>query len=431
MDVRITPHQLSGTVVAPPSKSEAHRVLIEAALAERPGRILCPGTNDDIEATARCLEALGAQIQRDGDELIVAPLSPEEAAGAQVVLDCGESGSTLRFLLPVAAALGTNARFVGAGRLLRRPLGPLVEALVSHGCQVDATADAITVTGQLEPGQFVLPGNVSSQYVSGLLFASQLLGEPSRVAVRAPVSSKGYLDLTVRALRRFEVPVLITRAKQGDDVYRCFDVPGQRPVAQAGAVDVEGDWSAAAFWLCAGALGSDVTVGGLDLSSPQGDRQILGALALLGCRVTRTSDTASAAPDHLAGRPLDVDAIPDLVPPLAAVLALCPGRGRIVGASRLRLKESDRLATVAAALQALGAQVREEGDDLDFQGLSELAEGVVDAAGDHRIAMLGAIAATRARGPVVVRGAHCVAKSYPAFWDHYRSLGGQIEEVGA
>ncbi|MDJ1121390.1 3-phosphoshikimate 1-carboxyvinyltransferase [Olsenella sp. YH-ols2217] len=430
MDLRITPNLLLGSVVAPPSKSQAHRALIEAALADRPSTVLCAGTNADIEATVRCLRALGASLSWDGDAWAVVPIDRRSSCASEVTLDCGESGSTLRFLLPVTPALGVTARFVGAGRLLQRPLGPLVAALEKHGAAVEQGEDAIVVTGRLQAGCFCLPGDVSSQFVSGLLFAAQLLGAPSRIAVAEPVSSKAYVDLTVRALRRFGVAVCVTRARKGEAPYLCFDVAGTGPVAPEHPVVVEGDWSAAAFWLCAGALGSSVTVEGLDLSSPQGDRQVLGALALLGCRVTRGRGQCAAAPDgSLVARSIDVDAVPDLVPPLAAVMALAPGDGRITGASRLRIKESDRLATVRAGLGALGACVREEGDDLQFSGVEGLAGGVVDACNDHRIAMMAAVAATRCSCPVTIRGAECVSKSYPGFWDDYRALGGVVEEV--
>lgn len=432
MNVRVEPGQLTGQVVAPSSKSEAHRLLICAAFAPGTTDIACTSSSDDIDATIACLEALGARIARTRVGFRVRPVPgtsstdnvPEPARGA--TLDCGESGSTLRFLLPVVAALGCGARLAMSGRLPQRPLSPLYEELVSHGAALGPQGSSpLEVSGRLAPGRFTLPGDVSSQYVSGLLLAAPLLGAPVEVVVTEPVESRPYIDLTVRSLARFGVSVSEgpARTEDGSPARSFVVAPGG--LVSPGSVTVGGDWSGAAFWLAAGALSDrGVAVSGLDLASAQGDRQVLAALALLGARVLRETGGAACMHDGLHGRTLSVESCPDLVPPLAAVATLAEGTTRITGAARLRLKESDRLETVSAAINALGGCADIEGDDLVIRGVPELAGGVVVAAGDHRIAMMAAVLATRCARPVTILGAECVSKSYPAFFEDFSSLGG-------
>ena len=438
MNVTVQPGALSGEIQAPSSKSEAHRLLICAAFAPGTTDIDCTTTSQDIDATIGCLSALGARVARTQGGFRVRPVPgsaasdnlPEPVRGA--LLDCGESGSTLRFLLPVVAALGCDARLTGHGRLPQRPLSPLYEELVAHGSELGPQGQVpLAVGGKLRAGRFSLPGNVSSQYVSGLLLAAPLLRAPVEVVVTEPVESRPYIDLTVGALARFGVRVTETRTTDANGrVARSYVAEGADGLSTPGHVSVGGDWSNAAFWLAAGALGtSPIAVSGVDVKSAQGDRQILAALALLGARVVRGSESAAAGPDHLAGRTIDVSSCPDLVPPLAAVAALAPGRTRLTGCERLRLKESDRVETVRAGLAALGAHVGVEGDDIVLDGVSELAGGTVDTANDHRIAMMAAIAATRATGPVTILGAECTEKSYPSFFDDYRALGGVVRTL--
>lgn len=436
MNVRVLPGQLSGEVVAPSSKSEAHRLLICAAFAPGTTDVACTTTSDDIDATIRCLEALGARIARTRLGFRVRPVPgtsatdniPEPARGA--TLDCGESGSTLRFLLPVVAALGCGARLSMAGRLPRRPLSPLYEELVAHGVELGPQGlTPLEVAGRLRAGRFTLPGNVSSQFVSGLLMAAPLLGAPVEVLVSEPVESRPYIDLTVSALAQFGVGVSEAPARTADGRPARSYVVAPGGLVSPGSVTVGGDWSGAAFWLAAGALSEKgVAVRGLDLASAQGDRQVLAALALLGARVLRQSSGAACMLDAPRGRTLSVESCPDLVPPLAAVAALAQGATCITGAARLRLKESDRLETVSAAINALGGQACVEGDDLVIQGVVAPSGGVVDAAGDHRIAMMAAVIATRCSGPTTILGAECVSKSYPAFFEDFSSLGGYCEK---
>ena len=436
MDYVIEPSPLSGTIDAIASKSAAHRLLILAALADTTCDIDCPTTSRDIEATIACLEGLGARVARTRSGFRVRPIAAagDHATDVAPVLDCGESGSTLRFMLPVVCALGRPARLMGHGRLAERPLSPLYEQLVEHGARLSpAGALPLSVEGTLAGGTFELPGNVSSQYVSGLLMAAAALRDDVEVLVSVPVESRSYIDMTVSALEAFGVGVRVRTVERSGASLLAYSVAGgDRPHA-GGPISVEGDWSNAAFWLCSGAIARSVGVRGLDGQSAQGDRACLAALAAFGARVSQDArtGTATAAHDRLRARTIEVSNIPDLVPPLAGVAALAEGTTRITGAARLRLKESDRLETVRAALAAMGADIEVADDGLTIRGRGALAGGVVDAANDHRIAMMAAICGAHATGPTTIRGAECVEKSYPAFFDDFRALGGTARPATA
>lgn len=388
MNVTITPGLLRGAITPPPSKSQAHRLLIAAALADGESRIEHLADSQDIQATRRCMAALKAP--------------GEDLPG----LDCGESGSTLRFLIPVALALRGGGRFTGRGRLMARPQKPYFDLFDEKGIAYRQEDGVLTVQGRLTPGTFALPGDVSSQFVTGLLYALPLLEGDSRITLTTPLESRGYVDMTLEALERFGI-----RAECPDG--RTLRVPGGQTYRPCRAA-VESDYSQAAFYYAANGLGGQVEILGLNPRSAQGDRCIV--------------------PYHMqlcgpGEAELDVSQCPDLVPPLAAHAALRQGITRIVNAARLRIKESDRLTAVTQVLTALGADVVEGADRLTITGQPEgLAGGVtVDSHNDHRIAMMAAIAATRCAAPVTIIGAECVAKSYPDFWEDYERLGGQIQ----
>ena len=415
MTVTLPPGPVAGTLAAIPSKSAAHRLLIAAALADKPTAVRIPKTNRDIEATIRCLTALGADIRPRGEEFLVTPLDPGPGT---CVLDCGESGSTLRFLVPVAGALGKRAVFRLAGRLAQRPMEPLAGELAAHGCDLtlDPAAQTLTVTGALVPGDYVLPGNVSSQFFTGLLFALPLLAGPSTLRIKGELESAAYLDLTLDALARFG----LTPAPLPDPGWT---VPAQ-DYRSPGRVETEGDWSNAAPWLCMGALaGSGITVTGLNNESLQGDRAVCAVLARQGGQVTCYRDRVTVRPGTPEPTFIDARNIPDLVPVLAALAAASPGVTRVTGAARLRLKESDRLETTARLLNDLGGQVRETEDGLLITGGARLRGGTADAAGDHRIVMAAAVASAVSTGPVTILGAQAIEKSYPTFWEDLEALG--------
>ena len=434
MLARIEPTPLAGTVPAIASKSVAHRLIIAAALANGETHVVCNTTCADIDATVRCLVALGARIDTVVDGYQVHPVPKSIAYGllrafAGAALDCGESGSTLRFMLPIACALGAEATFTGRGRLGARPLEPLASELIAAGCDLEGLGGfPLKTSGRLRPGRFVLPGDVSSQYITGLLMAAPLLDRPSEVLVRGRIESRPYVNLTIHALKAFGVEVTQERRTLEGGECTLFRASGS--YRTPGEVSVEGDWSNAAFWLCAAALGrSPITVDGISLSSAQGDRNVLAALSRFGARIGRGTGAATVQPDKLVGFDMSAQDIPDLVPVISAVACLAAGTTRIRDCARLRIKESDRLETVRTELSNLGAKIRICGDDLVIEGVERLAGGTVDAHNDHRIAMMAAVAATRCEGTVEIRGAEAVDKSYPAFFDHYRMLGGQVELV--
>ena len=421
MKVRLTPAKLCGSIPAISSKSDAHRLLIAAALSDRETGIICNVLSEDIRATARCLCALGARVDFLADRMLVHPIPRENTAKeVSVTLDCGESGSTLRFLLPVVSALGKNGVFTGGGRLPERPVTELREAMEAHGVRFsEQGVFPISTIGKLGIGTYTLRGDVSSQYVTGLLFALPLLPENSVLRLLPPVESKPYIEMTMATLKRFRIRIFFTGGE--------FWIPGGQTYKSPGTVSVEGDWSNAAFWLCAGALGKEpLTVRGLSPRSVQGDRNITAALVLFGAKIVRGADSVTVRPDRLHGIKLSAKDIPDLVPVISAVAACAEGRTVIEDCARLRIKESDRMATTTEMLRALGADIRIEGDSLVIDGKPSLTGGTVQAHNDHRIAMTAAVAAVRAEGPVIIEGAEAVAKSYPAFFDDYRKLGGDV-----
>ena len=394
MDITITPTCLNGTVRAIPSKSQAHRLLILAAFADWETQILCPETNRDMDATAQCLCALGADIQKMDSGYRVRPVTaiPEAAS-----LPCQDSGSTLRFLLPVVGALGIEATFRMTGRLPQRPLSPLWEEMERMGCKLSRpTADTILCTGKLRSGDYYVDGGISSQFLTGLLLAFCLMDGESRLHILGTLQSAPYVTMTQRACALF--------GKNTD----AFTVTGGG-LRSPGRVNVEGDWSNAAFFLAAKALGSDVSVANLNPNSPQGDRA--AAVLLPALRERQTIDAAD---------------IPDLVP-ILAVVAACNQGAVFTEIARLRLKESDRVESVKEMICALGGQAEADEHTLTVSGTG-LFGGTVDAQNDHRIAMSAAIAATVCKKDVTILGAECVQKSYPQFWEVYKELGGYYEQ---
>lgn len=414
MNITITPGKLSGAVTPPPSKSQAHRLLIAAALADGESHLDNVARSQDIEATINCLDNLGAGFTWEGSRLTVRgmganPMSPLRRM-AYPHLDCGESGSTLRFLIPVALAVRGGGIFTGRGRLMERPLKPYFDLFDEKGIFHERKDGVLTVTGMLTPGQYRLPGNVSSQFVTGLLCALPLLEGDSEIVLTSPLESRGYVDMTLEALGQFGV-----RAEARENGWH---IPGGQ-LYQPRSLTVEGDWSQAGFWYAAQFLGSAVAVDGMNSGSAQGDAVIQTQVEELGL------DLGAMALE------LDVSNCPDLAPPLAAMAALRAGQTtRLTNAARLRVKESDRLSSVTQVLGTLGADVTEGPDFLEIRGRETLTGGVtVDSFNDHRVAMMAAIAATRCQEPVTITEAECVAKSYPDFWEEYERLGGKIQRT--
>ena len=384
MDVTIQPRTLRGEIQIIPSKSQAHRLLICAAFADRDTTLICPKTNRDIEATADCLQALGANVTRTESGYTVSPI---KSIPGSATLNCCESGSTLRFLLPIAGALGVDATFLMEGRLPQRPLSPLWEEMERMGCILSRpTINTIRCQGKLKPGEYIIDGRVSSQFITGLLFATALMEGESHITITGNLESKPYVDMTRQALSLFGAPK--------------FRSPG--------TITVEGDWSNGAFFLGASALGSQLNVRGLNLDSMQGDKAVVEILEQL----SKGMPTISARD------------IPDLVPILAIAAGAKHG-AVFTDIQRLRLKESDRVASTIAMIEDLGGKADATEDTLKVFGTGFLG-GTVNSCNDHRIAMAAAIASTVCAKPVTILGADAVNKSYPAFWQEFTRLGGTL-----
>lgn len=395
MDITITPRQLKGTVHAIASKSQAHRLLICAAFADQESTLHCPETNLDITATVNCLNALGASITRQNNGYHIIPV---KNVSASAVLNCGESGSTLRFMLPIVGALGVDGTFEMEGRLPQRPISDLQQEMERMGCRFSKPSPAeLRCTGRLRSGNYHISGNVSSQFVTGLLFAMALMDGESSLTISGKLESMPYVQMTQDALAKFGVST------------NGYHIAGKRPFHSPGNISVEGDWSNGAFFLVAQALGNPVTVTNLNKDSCQGDK----AISKLIRKLDRNC-TISAAD------------IPDLVP-ILSVLAAAKHGAKFTDIQRLRLKESDRVASVIHMLSALCIQAVADDTTLTVYP-GQFRGGVIDSNNDHRIAMSAAIAATAADGPVTILNANCVSKSYPTFWEEYRKLGGHYEQ---
>ena len=408
----VLPGPRRGSVTVPASKSQAHRLLICAALGKRETRIRLAGISDDIAATLRCLKALGASIEETGEGL---RLRPRTAPMGEAALPCGESGSTLRFLLPVLGALGQAGVFHMEGRLPERPLEPLASLLTEKGMRICREGPFLRCRGQLRPGSYEIPGDISSQFVSGLLMALPLLPGESRLRVTGRVESEDYIAMTEDALAKSG----IRWEKEGRD----YRIPGPQQPALPPALTLERDWSSAAFFLVMGALSPmGITLRGLDPASLQGDKRVLSILREFGAEITEEPGAITVRRGKLRGIGIDASRTPDLVPALSVLAAAAEGETAVFHAARLRLKESDRLQTTLAMLRALGADAAETADGLRIRGGKPLAGGIADAAGDHRIAMSAAAAASAAEGAVTVLGAECVKKSYPGFWEDLEAL---------
>ncbi|MBR4223639.1 MAG: 3-phosphoshikimate 1-carboxyvinyltransferase [Oscillospiraceae bacterium] len=404
MDIKITPSILKGHVDIPSSKSYSHRAVIAASLAQGTSVISGVSSSADIDVTCGCMERLGASITRDVSVYTVKGIaSPAEAAS----LDCGESGSTLRFVIPVAAALGTKSTFSGRGKLPSRPITPYIRELSQKGITFDKQSGLpITAEGRLTSGIFSLEGDISSQFITGLMFALPLLDGESCIRLTSPLQSKPYADMTMDILRSFGISIE-EGTVDGLDVYRIRG--GQRYAPHD--YTVEGDWSQAAFFYTANAMGCSIDIGNLKEDTVQGDSIIRDMV----------KDTN--------GFTADVADIPDLVPILAVFASFCEGTSHIVNAERLRIKESDRLVSTSEMINALGGHAEVDGDSMTIHHTDRFKGGEVDAHNDHRIVMAAAIASVWSTAPVVIHGAEAVSKSYPGFFEDLRSLGGDIQQI--
>ncbi len=420
--VTITPSPLSGTVKIPPSKSFAHRAIISAFLSNSPCTVSNIELSKDIEASLSCVKALGGNAKFDKKTKTVNFKKSNNRPTQSSILDCGESGSTLRFFIPIALALGNNASFKGHGKLMRRPLEPYFEIFQKKGIEYRKKGNILSISGKLTPGEFSLNGSVSSQFLTGLLFALPILDGDSIIKIDGNLSSKGYVDITLDVLKTFGIKI------ENFD-YKTFEIKGNQKYT-ATNYTVEGDFSQAAFFLVAGALGCDISCQGLKQDSLQGDKKITEILETVGAKVTWLDDNTLKASSSalMHGITVDADEIPDLVPIISVLLSFCKGKSRIENAARLRLKESDRLAAMASELSKIGADITEGDDFLEISGKQTLRGCDLSSWNDHRIAMALSVAACRSEGDISIDGAKkAITKSYPAFFDDYARLGGNVK----
>ena len=419
MTVECTPSVLSGTIQSISSKSHAHRVLICAALSQNPTKIYCNVMSKDIAATIACLKSMGTEIIIDGDTITVIPTEFNKDSS----LDCNESGSTLRFLMPVVSALGMNATLNGRGRLPQRPISPLKEEMEKKGV-IFHTGNVfpLHLSGQLQSGEYEIQGNISSQFITGLLFALPILHGDSKLKLIPPVESKSYLDITVSVLRQFGIEI-----QEKENLYI---IKGNQKYTSPEEIRVEGDWSNASFFLCAGALcEKGVTVTDLDTNSPQGDKKILDVLKDMGADVSISGNEITVKKNKLNGITVDASDIPDAVPIISVVATACEGDTTIINAGRLRIKESDRIVSVMDMLSTVGADVMETDDGIIIRGGNILTGGTVNGYNDHRIVMSASILSSICKDKVIITDGNAVEKSYPDFFTDFNNMGGNANVI--
>lgn len=423
-DIKVGKAKLKGTVKIPPSKSMAHRAIICAALSSGKSNIYNIDYSDDINATIDGMNALGAKIEKNEDRLVIYGAFREDAKRDTVrMIDCNESGSTLRFLVPISLLFEGMTKFIGKGNLGKRPLETYFDIFKEQGIRYSNTEGILNlmVKGDFNNGEFYLPGNISSQFITGLLFSLPLLKGDSKIILTTELESKGYIDLTIECMKEFGVII-------ENNNYKEFLIKGNQKYISRD-YKVEGDYSQAAFYLCANALGNEVELEDLKLDSLQGDKEVIEILERMGMTFEFNKNIKSKVNGELNSTLIDASQCPDIIPVVSLVAALSKGRTEIINAKRLRIKECDRLHAIYSELTKLGAQIVEKEDSLIIDGVEELEGGVdVWSFKDHRIAMTLAIAATICKNPIIIKDYNCVAKSYPNFFEDYKMLGGDVSE---
>ncbi len=414
-NVIYSPFTPNGTITAPPSKSDVHRAIICAALSKGKSTISPVALSNDIKATISCIKALGAYAEIENDVLTID--GTDMLKNKTALLDCGESGSTLRFFVPVAAVGAVNATFVGSGRLPQRPIGIYTDALPKKGvsCKTEGGLP-LEISGQLQSGRYEVPGNVSSQFITGLLLALPLLDGDSDIVLTSPIESVGYINMTIYTMSKFKVEIETTNYG--------WHIKGNQSYAPT-EYTTDGDWSQAAFFMVSGALGDSVTVNGVNRDSAQGDKKIAEILAQFGAEVTQTDTSVTVKHSKMHAVTIDASQIPDLVPVLAVCASFAEGTTKIINAERLRIKECDRLTATADLINNIGGNVKELEGGLEITGVEKLTGGTVDGCNDHRIVMSAGVCAARLEGIIESTDAMSINKSYPDFYIDYNSIGGK------
>ncbi|MBO5361061.1 MAG: 3-phosphoshikimate 1-carboxyvinyltransferase [Clostridia bacterium] len=407
MEAVITPSPLIGNIDAPASKSVAHRALICAAFADKPTKVRCSTTSVDIEATAQCLRELGAKISKTEYGFLVEPIT---RTAESVTLNCHESGSTLRFMLPVAATSGKVISLYGEGKLPQRPITQLCSALTEHGVSLSADSLPLTLEGKLTAGTYEISGEVSSQFISGLLLALPVTHAESTVTITGQIQSKPYIDMTLDVLKSFGIKTDFT-----GNTIKIYASDGYISPEN---YSVEGDWSNGAFFICANAIsGNNVKCSNLTSSSVQGDKAVAEIAKML---------TDADENEHIR---IDVGDIPDLVPVLAVTSCFRKGTTQFYNAARLKIKESDRLLSTSEMIKNLGGKAETTDDSLTVYGSGTLRGGTVDSFNDHRIVMSTAVAASGCKNEVTITNAQAVNKSFPTFFEEISKLGAKIQTL--
>lgn len=417
MDVIIKPSSLEGAVAAIGSKSDIHRLLILSALCDSQTVVEGFSESADTLATVECLKALGAGISISGRSVSVTPI---ECVSYGARLDCSESGSTLRFLLPVAAAVSEKTGFVGSGRLPERPIGDLMDAMENGGVRFSSPKLPLEISGRIKAGVYTLPGNVSSQYVSGLLMALAVTEGESEIRLSSPLESASYVKMTLSSLSIF--------GAKAYEIENGYKIVGRKRLVSPKKVVADGDWSNAAFFICSSVINRPLSVSSLRADSVQGDKKVVDMLSAMGAKVEVNNGEVKAVGGVLKGARIDLTDTPDLLPILAVTAAFAEGKTEFYGAKRLRLKESDRLKTVADMINSLGGRAEILPDGLTVYP-ERLKGGTVDGCNDHRIVMAAAIAAAVCESNTLILGAEAVNKSYPTFFEDFKALGGAVTVI--
>jgi len=389
----------------------AHRLLICAGLSKGRSEIANITLSDDIKATIDALRKLGRNVDIKGDICIVDGDINFDGG----IIDCKESGSSLRFLVPIISALG-GGEFTGEGRLGKRPLSVYKDIFEKQGLNLKE-GFPLKVEGSLMGGVFEVRGDISSQFISGLMLAAPLLKGETRIKIITPLQSRGYVYMTIQAMKKFGVDVSVEKE---DRVF--FIESGQKYISAN--VATEGDWSQAGFWLLGGINSVEgIAIEGLRNKTHQGDKAILNILKEMNANMIIRDDSINIERSELRPQNIDISQCPDLAPVVAGLMSLTEEKCVLGGCERLRIKESDRIESIVCTLKSLGSNAEVEGDRIIIEGRPK--GGKVKTFGDHRIAMMAAALAPHCEGEVIVEDETVVNKSYPKFWDDYRALGGK------
>jgi len=417
MNVTIKPNKLSGTIQIPPSKSLSHRAIIAAALAEGESIISNVLYSKDILATIDAMRACGAEIKEYSDHLVI---HGSKVKRVKSMINANESGSTIRFMIPIALVSDEEIEFRGENHLVKRPLDTFLEIFDTQGIKYTRGEDylPLKVYSGLKCGTFEVRGDISSQFITGLLYALPLLDGDSKIVITTNLESKGYIDLTLDMLKKFGIEI-------ENKEYKEFIIKGNQSYKPYNYT-IEGDFSQSAFFLVADALGADIKLSCMNMDSHQGDKKILLDMEDFGLNIIFENDLLSLENKALHGATIDFSQSPDLGPALTVLAALAEGESNFINAGRLRIKECDRITAMRIELEKMGAKIIEHKDGMTIYGVKELHGAVIDSHNDHRVAMAIAMASLKTKGDIKILNAGCVSKSFPNFFSVFESLGGIV-----